>query len=52
MSFYIDENLTFTDVLDVLEAGLLPSGSALLDGDLEIWPSGNVEILKKKKGKK
>ena len=38
MSENIDDNLTFTDVLNVLEAGLLPSGSAILDGDSQVWP--------------
>ena len=44
MSDRIDKNLTFTDVLNVLEAGLLPSGSAIMDGDLQVWPEQEVDV--------
>jgi len=34
----IDENLSFNDILDVLQEGLLPSGSAIMDGEFQVWP--------------
>ena len=45
MTFPIDKNLSFNDVLDILQEGLLPTGSAILDGDSQIWPEQETEIF-------
>ena len=41
----IDENLSLNDVLDVLQEGLLPTGSRILDGDSQVWPMKEDEEL-------
>jgi len=45
MSFPIDKNLNFSDVLDILQEGLLPTGSAIMDGESQLWPEEKYEIL-------
>ena len=45
MTFPIDKNLSFNDVLDMLQEGLLPTGSAILDGDSQVWPELEYDIL-------
>jgi len=40
----IDKNLSFNDVLNVIGEGLLPTGSAIMDGDSQVWPSDKDEL--------
>jgi len=44
MSESIDENLSLSDVLDVLQEGLLPTGSAIMDGESQVWPDDEDEL--------
>ena len=41
----IDKNLSLNDVLKVLNEGLLPTGSAIMEGDSQLWPEQELDIM-------